>query len=76
MTTDDPHILDALGRERAYSIEALSRVQTASLHELARLAEELRCQVADLHDDALGSSPMPVHGLRNVTGRMNGLAET
>lgn len=69
MTTDDQ-------RTRADFMETLSRVQAASLHELAKLAEELRCQVADLHDDTLSSSPMPLHGLRNVTGRMNGLAET
>lgn len=82
MPTDDPSVLDALRAEldreraRADSMETLSRVQAASLHDLSRLAEELRCQVADLHDDALSSNPMPVHGLRNVTGRMNGLAET
>jgi hypothetical protein len=63
-------------RARADSFEALSRVQAASLAELGDLAHNVRCQVADLADDALSSKPMPVHGLRNVTGRMNGLAET
>ncbi len=63
-------------RARADSWEALSRVQAGSLADLASLAENLRCQVADLHDDALSSNPMPVQGLRNVTGRMDGLADT
>lgn len=78
----DSTALDALRAElerertRADSMEALSRAQAASLAGLARLAEELRCQVADLHDDALSSNPMHVRGLRNVTGRMDGLAET
>lgn len=82
MTTDDsttPVALRAeLDRERtrAAALETVNRVQAASLTSLARLAAELRCQVADLHDDALSSRPMPVQGLRNVTGRMNGLADT
>ncbi len=82
MTTDNSTALDALRAEldreraRADSVEALSRVQAASLAELAKLAGELRCQVSDLADDALSSKPMPVHGLRNVTGRMDGLAVT
>jgi hypothetical protein len=63
-------------RARADSFEAINRVQAAGLAELAAFAGELRCQVADLADDALSSKPMPVQGLRNVTGRMNGLAET
>jgi hypothetical protein len=82
MTTDHPTTLDALRAElerehaHAESLETVNRVQAASLTSLARLAEELRCQVADLHDDALSSNPMRVQGLRNVTGRMDGLAET
>ena len=82
MTTSDPSTRNALRAEldreraRAEAMEALSRVQAESLTDLARLAEEIRCQVADLHDDALSSSPMPVDGLRNVTGRMDGLADT
>ena len=82
MTSDDTISLDALreelGRERARadSVEALSRVQAASLAELAGHANELRCQVADLADDALSSNPMPIRGLRNVMGRVSGLADT
>jgi hypothetical protein len=82
MTTDHSTTLDALRvelereRARAESLETVNRVQAGSLTGLARLAEELRCQVADLHDDALSSRPMPVQGLRNVTGRMDGLADT
>jgi hypothetical protein len=63
-------------RARASTYEQLIRTQAASLAELADLAGELRCQVADLADDALSSSPMPVGGLRNVTARMSGLADT
>lgn len=82
MTTDHSTTLDALRVEldrecaRAESLETVNRVQASSLTNLAQLAEELRCQVADVHDDALSSHPMPVQGLRNVTGRMDGLAET
>jgi hypothetical protein len=66
MTTDHPTTLDALRAEldreraRAESLETVNRVQAGSLTSVARLAEELRCQVADLHDDALSSHPMPV----------------
>lgn len=82
MTDDHSITVDALraelGRERARadSFEAINRVQAASLAELATRAANLRCQVADLADDALSSKPMPIHGLRNVTGRMSGLAES
>jgi len=82
MTTDHSTTLDALRAEldreraRADALETVNRVQAGSLTSLARLADELRCQVADLHDDALSSNPMAVPGLRNVTGRMDGLAET
>ena len=68
MTTDHSTTLDALRAEldreraRAESLETVNRVQAASLTGLARLAEELRCQVADLHDDALSSHPMPMQG--------------
>ncbi len=81
MTPDDSTTRDALRAEldreraRAAALETVNRVQAASLTGVARLAAELRCQVADLHDDALSSRPMPVAGLRNVTGRMNGLAD-
>ena len=63
-------------RERVRALEAVNRLQTASLTTLSDLAENLRCQVADLHDNALSSQPIPVKGLRNVMGRMNGLADT
>lgn len=82
MTNDNSATVDALRAEldqeraRADSVEALSRIQAASLAELAALAAELRCQVANLADDALSAKPMPVRGLRNVTGRMVGLAES
>jgi hypothetical protein len=49
-------------------------VQATALTAVAKLAEELRCQVADLHDDVLSANPMPVRGLRDVTGWMDGLA--
>ncbi|MEV6236764.1 hypothetical protein [Lentzea sp. NPDC051838] len=54
----------------------MNRLQAASLTSLAGLAGNLRCQVADLHDDTLGSQPTSAMGLRNVTGRMSGLADT
>jgi hypothetical protein len=82
MPSDEAITVDALRAElereraRADAVEAINRVQAGSLASLATLGENLRCQVADLHDDALSSSPMPVQGLRNVTGRMNGLADT
>ncbi|MCO1575561.1 hypothetical protein M8C13_07290 [Crossiella sp. SN42] len=82
MATNHPTALDLLraefDRERARtrSLETVNRVQAGSITSLAGLAEELRCQVADLHDDALSAHPMPVQRLRNVTGRMNGLART
>lgn len=82
MTANDSTTLDALRaqlereRARADSLETVNRVQAASITSLARLAAELRCQVADLHDDALSSCPMRVQRLRNVTGRMDGLATT
>lgn len=63
-------------RERVRSLEAVNRLQVASLTGLASLAGKLRCQTADLHDDSLSSQPMSVKGLRNVTGRMSGLADT
>ncbi|MCP2244621.1 hypothetical protein LX86_003351 [Lentzea aerocolonigenes] len=63
-------------RARADSFEMVNRAQAASLLELAALSAELRCQVADLADDALSSEPVPPQRLRNVTGRMNGLAQT
>lgn len=63
-------------RERVRSLEAVNRLQSASLTSLSDLAGKLRCQVADLHDDTLSSQPMSAKGLRNVTGRMSGLADT
>ncbi|TCO49657.1 hypothetical protein [Actinocrispum wychmicini] len=80
--TDHPTAVDMLcaelvrERARADSFEAINRVQAASLAELAKRAANLRCQVADLADDALSSKPMPIQGLRNVTGRTSGLAES
>lgn len=82
MAFDDKITLAALRAElvrertRADSAEALSRVQAKSLAELVRHASELRCQVADLVDDVLSSNPMPIRGLRNVMGRISGLANT
>lgn len=82
MTDDHSTTVDVLRaefereRERADSFEAINRVQATSLAALAALAGELRCQVAGLADDALSSKPMPIQGLRNVTGRMNGLTES
>jgi hypothetical protein len=58
-------------RERVRALEAVNRLQAASLTSLSDLAAKLRCQAADLHDNALS-----VKGLRNVTGRMNSLADT
>jgi hypothetical protein len=66
----------ARARARADSLEQVNRVQAAALAAVARSAEELRCLVADLHDDVLSANPMPVRGLRDVTGRMDGLAGT
>ncbi|MGI5506476.1 hypothetical protein [Lentzea sp. CA-135723] len=63
-------------RERVRALEVVNRLQAAGLSSLSELAGDLRCQVADLHDDAIGSQPMRNRGLRNVTGRMSGLAET
>lgn len=63
-------------RERVRSLETVNRLQAASLTSLSDLAGKLRCQVADLHDDTLSSKPMSAKGLRNVTGRMSGLADT
>ncbi|MEV6242708.1 hypothetical protein [Lentzea sp. NPDC051838] len=56
--------------------KTVNRLQAASLTSLSDLAGELRCQVADLHDNALSSQPMPLKGLRSVTGRMSGLADS
>ncbi|WP_433470633.1 hypothetical protein [Saccharomonospora azurea] len=63
-------------RARADAGEGLARLRGASLDELADLAEEVRCQVADLTDDALGSNPIPRDRLRNVTARLSRLADT
>lgn len=63
-------------RARADAGEGLARLQAASLDELAGLAGELRCQVADLTDDAHSSNPIPPDRLRNVTARLSRLADT
>lgn len=63
-------------RARADAGEGLARLRAASLDELAGLAEEVRCQVDDLTDDAHSSRPMPQQGLRNVTARLSRLADT
>lgn len=82
MSHNSPATHDALcaelgkERERVRSLEAVNRLQAASLTSLSDLSGKLRCQVADLLDDALSSQPVPVKRLRNVMGRMNGLADT
>ncbi|EHR52351.1 hypothetical protein SacmaDRAFT_4158 [Saccharomonospora marina XMU15] len=66
-------------RARADAAEGLAALRAASLAELAAYAEELRCQVADLTDDAhtlFKATPYPPDGLRYVTARMNRLADT
>ncbi|RBM17398.1 hypothetical protein DI005_22170 [Prauserella sp. PE36] len=66
-------------RARADAAEGLAALRAASLAELAAYAEELRCQVADLTDDAhtlYKATPYPPDGLRDVTARMNRLADT
>src|SRR5690606_11658145 len=73
-----PDIVAEVDRERARAdaAEGLARLRGASLDELADLAGELRCQVADLTDDAHSSNPIPPDRLRNVTARLSRLADT
>lgn len=63
-------------RARADAAEGVSRLQAASLAELARLAEDVRCLVADLTDDAHSSQPIPPDRLRRFTAQLNERADT
>lgn len=51
-TDHDPLAEADRNRARADAAEGLAALRAASLAELAAYAEELRCQVADLTDDA------------------------
>lgn len=63
-------------RARAEDADHLARQQAASLVELAARAEELRCEVADLADNSHSHQPMPAHGLRAITTRLERRADT
>ncbi|PXY25434.1 hypothetical protein [Prauserella muralis] len=66
-------------RARADAAGGLAKLQAASLAEMARYAEELRCQISDLTTDAhtlCRCSPYPPDGLRYVTERMARMADT
>lgn len=78
-TEHDPLAEADRNRARADAAEGLAALRAASLAELAAYAEELRCQVADLTDDAhtlFTDKPYPPDGLRYVTARINRLADT
>jgi hypothetical protein len=66
-------------RTQLDTLERLADARDASLQEIAKHAEDLRCQTADLTDDAhtqFADKPYPPGGLRYVTERVSRLADT
>lgn len=61
-------------RTRAETAETLNQTRAVAMRELAAMAEEVRCQAADLCDTSHGSNSFPPKGLQYVTERLGRIA--